>query len=338
MRILFTDKHFEGEMDVERAASGAAAVFDVFGDGPDVTDEAWGAAEAILTSRCTPLVTAKIELMANCRIIVRNGVGFDGLDLEAFGARGIAVCNVPDYGTTEVADSAIAGMLALRRGIVSYHDGLRADPRANWNYRIAPCVDRLRGRRFGVVGLGRIGTAAARRAKAFDMEVWFYDPHLPDGADLATGFQRAGSLEALLAGSDVVTLHTPLNAATERMINAETLAQMKPDAVLINTARGPVVDIDAVYQALKAGRIGGVVLDVLPDEPPGDHPLIKAYTGGEKWLDGRLILTPHAAFFSPPGQRDLRRKGIETILTYFENGEARNCVNAGYLRRTQEKE
>ncbi len=332
MRILITDKHFEGDIDVERLAADGAAEFDVFDDGPEVTEEAWARAEAVVTSRCTPLVTEKMEQLANCRIIVRNGVGYDGLDLEGFGARGIPVCNVPDYGTTEVADHAIAMMLALRRGIVSYNDGLRQDPHAFWHYRHQRCVDRLRGATFGVVGLGRIGTAAARRAQAFDQEVIFYDPKLADGADLATGFGRVKSLAELFERADAISVHTPLTEETASFINAEALGHAKPSAILINTSRGPVVDVDAVYAALKADKLAAAALDVLPTEPPEDHPLIRAYTAREEWLDGRLILSPHAAFFSRPGQADLRRKGIETIVAYFAEEGPRNCVNEQHLR------
>jgi len=331
MRILITDKHFPDDIDVEREAGGSAAEFQVFNDGAEVPDEAWAWAEALVTYRCTQLVTEKIERLRNCRVVVRGGVGFDGLDLEAFGARGIAVCNVPDYGTTEVADHALALMLALRRGIVSYHDGLRADPRANWSYEHQRCLARLRGSRYGVVGLGRIGMAAARRARAFDMEVVFYDPYLPPGADLATGYLRAERIEELVESADAISLHTPLSRETEKFIDAALLTRMKPGAVLVNTSRGPVVDIDALYAALRDGPIGGAALDVLPSEPPEDHPLIRAYAAREDWLDGRLILTPHAAFYSVPGQRDLRRKSIETIRGYLAGEPPRNCVNAPAL-------
>ena len=313
MRILITDKHYQGDIDVERETLGPDAVFDVFPSGEAVSEEAWRTCDALLTFRCTPLVTSKMALMERCRIIVRGGVGFDGLDLDGFGARGVAVCNVPDYGTTEVADHAIAMMLALRRGIVSYNDALRADPRANWHYSHERCLMRLRGARFGVIGLGRIGMAAARRAAAFDQEVMFYDPHLPPGADLATGFMRAETLEELLSTCDAVSLHTPLTDETRRIINAESLAKMKEGAILINTARGPTVD-------------------VLPTEPPADHPLIDAFTAREEWIDGRLILSPHSAFFSVPGQRDLRRKAMETIDAYLGGRGLRNCVNADALR------
>jgi len=160
----------------------------------------------------------------------------------------------------------------------------------------------------------------------------FYDPLLPPGVDLATGFRRAETLQELLGACDAISLHTPLTEQTRNIINATSLAQMKHGAILVNTSRGPTVDIDAVYEALKSGQLAAAALDVLPTEPPGEHPLIKAYAAREEWIDGRLILSPHAAFFSVPGQRDLRRKAMETIVAWLGDGDLRNCVNPGALR------
>ena len=332
MRILLVDKTFEGEPDIERQVLGSAGEFECHAAAEEVPDASWRAADGVQTFRASPFVNSMADRLDNCRIIVRGGVGYDGLDLAALGARGIAVCNVPDYGTTEVADHAMALMLGLRRGIVTFHDALRADPVAGFDFAAAPCLQRLRGQRFGVVGLGRIGTATARRAGGFDMEVVFYDPYLPDGVDLATGFTRLGSIEELFEASDAISLHTPLTDETRGIVNPTLLARVKPGAVLINTSRGPVVDLDAVYAALKDGRLGGAAIDVYPAEPPDRaHPLVKAYTGREPWLDGRLILTPHAAFFSAEGARDLRRKCVETALAYLRDGRLRNCVNREWL-------
>jgi len=334
MRILLVDKRFPEEIDIERKALGNVGEYVYYPGAEEVPDEAWRTADGVQTYRSSKFVNrmAMAGRLENCRIIVRGGVGFDNLDLEGLGARGIAVCNVPDYGTTEVADHAMALFLALRRGVTTYHDALRRDPAAGWRYQDPPCIERLRGRRFGIVGLGRIGTATARRARAFDMEVLFYDPHLPDGADLATGYTRVASPEALFEAVDAVSLHTPLNDATDRMVNAGLLGRMRKGAVLVNTSRGPVVDIDAVYDALKTGPLGGAALDVLPVEP-GDaaHRLVAAYMAREPWLDGRLILTPHAAFFSEEGNNDLRRKCVETFVDYLANGKLRNCVNREWL-------
>lgn len=334
MRILLVDKRFPEEPDIEREVVGSAGEYDHYGSADEVPEEAWRTADGIQTYRASKFVNdmAMAGKLENCRIIVRGGVGFDNLDLQALGAKGIAVCNVPDYGTTEVADHAMALFLALRRGVATYHDALRSNSVAGWRYQDAPCVQRLRGRRFGVVGLGRIGTATARRARAFDMEVLFYDPHLPDGVDLATGYTRVDSVEALFEAVEAVSLHTPLTDETERMINADLLARMRVGAVLVNTSRGAVVDVDAVYGALKDGPLGGAALDVLPVEPAdAGHPLIAAYMAREAWLDGRLILSPHAAFYSFDSSNDLRRKCVETMVAYIADGRLRNCVNHDWL-------
>ncbi len=334
MRILLVDKTFEGEPDIEREVIEPDGAFEHYTAAEQVTDASWRAAHGVQTFRAPEFVNAMAaaDRLDNCRVIVRGGVGFDGLDLAALGARGIAVCNVPDYGTTEVADHAMALVLGLRRGIATFHDALRADPVDGYRHDVAPCLRRLRGRRFGIVGLGRIGTATARRARGFDMEVLFYDPYLPDGADLATGYTRLASLEAVFEASDAISLHTPLTEETRAMVDAHLLARVNQGAVLINTSRGPVVDLYAVYAALKDGRLGGAGLDVFPEEPPDPaHPLLKAYMARERWLDGRLVLTPHAAFYSADGIRDLRRKCVETAVDYLKGGRLRNCVNREWL-------
>ena len=267
-------------------------------------------------------------------IIVRGGVGYDNIALEEAGARGIAVCNVPDYGTTEVADHAIGLMLALTRNLIGYWDDLRAEPEAHWAWHRGRTVRRLRDLVFGVVGLGRIGTAAARRAAAFDMDVVFYDPYLPDGHELGVGYRRALSLAQLLTEADVLSVHTPLTEETHNLIDADALHAMKPDAVLVNTARGGVVDPQAVLEALLDGRLGGAGLDVLPQEPlPSAHPLTKAWIADHPALKGRLIVTPHAAFYSPQGLRFLRHKAVATAAEFLRTGVLRNCVNRQYLKQ-----
>jgi phosphoglycerate dehydrogenase-like enzyme len=274
-----------------------------------------------------------IAKAAKCRIVVRGGVGFDNIDRAAAGARGIAVCNTPDYGTTDVADHAIAMMLTLLRGTARYDEALRADPIANWRFREAPTVRRVRGQVFGVVGLGRIGTATARRARGFDLDLVFYDPYLPEGADLALGIRRVRGLDELLGEADIVSLHAPLTAETQRMIDHRAVAAMKTGAILVNTARGPIVDLDAVHDGLKSGRLAGAALDVIPDEPPKPgEKLIEAWRRGEDWIRGRLILSPHAAFYSAAGFADLRRKSMETAAAFLRDGTLRNCVNREYLK------
>jgi lactate dehydrogenase-like 2-hydroxyacid dehydrogenase len=293
----------------------------------------WRECDAILLWHVLPMRQPILDIMQRCRVIVRAGVGYDHIDLAACGARGIAVCNVPDYGTSEVADHAIALMLALTRGVVRYHNALVADPVGNWDVPHNPLIPRLRGKTFGVVGMGRIGTAAARRAAAFGLRILFYDPYLPDGAELGLGFERSESLGALLRQADVVSLHTPLTDETRHLIDATALAAMKPTAVLINTARGAVVDVAALTETLRQGRIAGAGIDVLPEEPPqANHPLLQAVQQGAPWTIGRVVVTPHAAWYSTDSYIDMRRKAAKTILEVLEGKPPRNCVNRQFLK------
>lgn len=292
------------------------------------------AADAVITYSATERVAPAAPAFARCRIAIRGGVGYDNLDLAGWASRGVPVCNVPDYGTTEVADHAIALMLALARGTATYHDDLlHARP---WAYAAAPLIRRLRGATFGVVGLGRIGLATARRASAFDMRVVFYDPYLPSGAELAVGYERIATLAALMAESDVVSMHAPLTEETRGLIGEAALAAAKPGLIVVNTARGPIIDLDALTDALRGGRIGGAALDVLPREPADpEHPLITAWRGGAPWVHGRLTLSPHAAFYSPTSEADQRRKSVQTALAFLREGRLRNCVNAHLLPAAQ---
>jgi lactate dehydrogenase-like 2-hydroxyacid dehydrogenase len=269
-----------------------------------------------------------ITSFERCRQIVRAGVGVDQIDLAAAARHGIPVCNTPDYGTMDVADHAIAMMLALTRGIVAFSGSLRADPVKGWDFLRAPTVRRLCGLTFGVLGLGRIGTAAALRAKAFGMDVLFFDPYRPSGTELALGVRRAESLASLLSQTDVLSIHAPLSPETDNLINAEKLSLMRPDAILVNTARGPIVDTSALLAALRQGRIAAAALDVIPVEPPsGGDPLIEAWLDGDPVVADRLILSPHAAFYSPSSLIDLRTKSAQVALDYLTKGLLRNCVN-----------
>ena len=214
---------------------------------------------------------------------MRSGVGFDNIDTAGWGARKIPACNVPDYGTTEVADHAIGLMLALTRGTSSLWR--RADSgngAEGWHFSKAPLVRRHKGATFGIVGLGRIGLATARRAAAFDMKVVFYDPHLLSGVDLSTGYERVHSLAELMGRADVVSVHAPLSDETRKLLGAAAFAAAKPGLILINTARGPIVDLDALEAAMRSGTVAGAGLDVLPNEPGDlDHPLIAAWRSRE---------------------------------------------------------
>ena len=333
LTILFPDSR-SSELDIERRITGPDVVMlnprkDRF-DAIDIS--AWENCDGIVVARI-PIDAAVIAHLKRTRIVVRNGVGFDIVDLEACGQAGIAVCNVPDYGTTEVADSALAMMLAFARGTAACDAALRADLKGGWTHVHNVTARRLRGACFGVIGFGRIGTAAALRARAFGMQIAFYDPALPNGAELAFGFTRARTLVELLGLADVVTIHAPLTDETRAMINASAIAAMKPGSYLINTARGPICDTSALLEGLKSGKLAAVGLDVLPNEPATlNDPLVAAWRANEPWIRGRMLLNPHAGFFSPDAFVDLRRKAIETAYYYLRDGKLANCVNAEYLK------
>ena len=185
---------------------------------------------------------------------------------------------------------------------------------------------------MGIVGLGRIGTAMALRCKAFGMDVGFYDPYRDNGVDLALGVRRYASLAALFGAADFVSLHLPLTAETRNLINAEVLATARPGLVLVNAARGEVLDLEALAGALKNGSVGGAGLDVLPEEPLNPaEPLLAAWRRQEAWLEHRLLVTPHAGFYTPESMRDMRSKGIEVALRYLAGGRLENCVNEAFL-------
>ena len=330
MFVLLPDASFNDDAAIERGVLPVDA--DLFigraTEQAAIEPAIWRRADALIVNIGIAIDRDLIDRLEACKIIVRAGVGFDHIDIGYAASRGIPVSNVPDYGTTEVADHAIALMLGLARGLVSYHQRLTADPVAGWKSIGMPLVRRLRRRHFGIIGLGRIGMAAARRANGLDMEVSFYDPYLPDGADLGTGYRREESLEGLLAKADVISLHCPLNEETAEIIDARALNVIKPGALVINTARGGLIDIAALEAALREGRIDGAGIDVLPNEPPDpEHSLLQAFRRREPWIDGRLLLTPHAAWYSPDGHADMRRKAAATVADFLKNGTRRNVVN-----------
>jgi D-3-phosphoglycerate dehydrogenase/C-terminal binding protein len=330
VNYLHADEAFERKVAAENGAH-IDIIRSVGGKSSEIPAELAAKAEGLISYSAVQKIGLPLDAFPNVRCVLRSGVGYDTIDGVACG---VPVFNVPDYGTSEVADHAIALMLALARGTAAYHDAMRRDPRKNWTYTVAPTVRRLRTSTFGVVGLGRIGLAAARRAQGFGMDVVFYDPYQPSGFELATGLKRARSLEDLLKVADVVSVHTPLSDETTGLLGAKAFAVAKPGLIVINTARGPIVDLDALYDALRSGQVAAAGLDVLPKEPADpEHKLIRAFVDREEWLEGRFTLSPHAAFYSPAANDDLRRKTIETLLEYLETGSIANCVNREYLVR-----
>jgi len=284
-------------------------------------------ADAIMLYHDLSLSGRILHRLGNCKLIVRCGVGYDNVDAGLARRLGIPVANVPDYGTEEVADSALALTLTLCRGSQQLNSQLRSGT-GPWSYTQAVPRYRLRGRTFGIIGLGRIGTAAALRAKAFGLRVLFHDPYKPSGFDKSLGVQRASTIKELLSQSDIVSLHCPLTDDTRHLIDARSIEWMPAGGYLINTARGEVVDTERLPEWIASGRLAGAGIDVLEREPPPvDHPLIRAWRDPGHPAHHRVIINPHSAFYSEEGLLDMRVKGARACRQALLGERIDNVVN-----------
>ena len=284
-------------------------------------------ADAVMIYHYLRLTREYIQRLSRCKVIVRPGVGYDNIDLAAAGEHGIPVCNVPDYGAEEVADSALGMALGLARGTHFLNSRLRRGVGA-WNADQAVPLHRLRGRVFGIIGCGRIGAAAALRAKAFGFDVVFYDPPLRDGVEKSLGVRRVDSLEELLQQSHLLSLHCPLTPQTRGMIGAAELALLPAGAIVINTARGGVLDTAALVEALAQGHLSGAGIDVLESEPPSaNSTVLKAWRDPTHPAHDRMILNPHAAFYCEEGIAELRTKASQEVLRGLQGMPFRNRVH-----------
>jgi D-3-phosphoglycerate dehydrogenase len=247
------------------------------------------------------------------RAIATASTGFDHVDVATASRRGVWVCNVPDYCTTEVAETTMGFLLALVRGIVVQDRNVRG---GGWDPRAVPSMRRLRDVRVGIVGFGRIGSAVAERALLLGCEVWANDPFVSAETIAAAGV-RPAALDELLRECDAVSLHVPLAEDTIGLIGARELGLMRPAAVLLNTARGQVVDLEALLGALRSGRLAGAALDVLSEEPP-TSPLEAP----------GLIVTPHAAWYSPAAEAERYARAAASVRAVLAGRTPEGAVNA----------
>ncbi len=241
------------------------------------------------------------ETAKRCRAVVCASVGYDHVDVAAAGTAAVPLFHVPDYGTEEVADHTLALALALARALPRLREHTLE---GGWDWRAIGATRRLRGQVWGIIGLGRIGTAVLRRAEAFGIHCVFYDPYAHPGIQKGLGIQRFPDLAGLLEVADIVSVHVPLTDDTRHLLGADEFGRMKPGSMLINTARGAIVDIDALRSALDACRPGLVGLDVVEGEPV--LPL---------WLrqHPQALVTPHAAFYSVESLVELRTRAAKAV-------------------------
>lgn len=283
--------------------------------------------DSVIISYRFKLSRVTIDKLVNCKSIVCACVGFDNVDYVYAAKKGIRVFNVPDYGTNDVADHAIALLLSYTRRIVAYDTLLKMDVVGNWNPHLVSPFHRISDKQIGIIGLGRIGTAVALRAKAFGMDVSFYDPYKPNGYDKAFHFVKAESLLELIEGSDILTIHAPLNSETEGMIDWNIIKNAKKRPILINTARGKIVDISCICRALKENIIDAFLTDVLEVEPPRETEEL-VLMQKQQMFANRIIITPHAASYAEESQYEMRYKAVRHAYMSIVNIDYRqDCIN-----------
>ncbi|MFH1878911.1 MAG: C-terminal binding protein [Candidatus Omnitrophota bacterium] len=289
-----------------------------------IPDEVWSESDALIVYDNLRYEKGLLAKLKKCRVIVRAGIGYDNIDIEEAARRDMYVCNIPDYCTDEVADHTIAFLLSIVRGFPGYQERVREN---KWD-RKSGLTFRLKDKVMGMIGLGRIGSAAALRAKAFGMKIVFYDPYVKEGYDKVLGAERMDSLNHLARVSDVISVHTPLTGETYEMLDEDFFSNVKKGAVFINTARGPVVKLNALENAMKDNIVRASGLDVFSVEPPDDtQSLFVDYKNREEWLEGRLIISPHSAYHSPEGMRELRTKAAFEAKRVLDGEKPRNWVN-----------
>jgi D-3-phosphoglycerate dehydrogenase len=273
-------------------------------------------ADAVVIA-ASPVTRAVMSACEGLKVAMRTGVGYDVIDVPAATELGVVVVNVPDVWVREVANHAVGLLLALNRKIVlldrQVHGG-------TWTSGVpGPFTGSLHNETVGIVGLGNIGSAFAKRIAAFETTVIGYDPHVPDERFATLGVQRMPTLQALAERADYVSVHTLLNDETRHLIGEAFFTHMKPTAVLVNTSRGPVEDEKALLRALERKQLAGAALDVWEKEPVDkDHPLLKLEN---------VIATPHAAFFSSPAVAQVPKRCGEEVARVLTGQRPLNVVN-----------
>jgi len=314
IRVLLTDS--EGEPDVERAALPGVTIDSLslaLGRRPQMADILRAVSEqatpVVMIWYGIPFAAETLAALASSGVrgIVCCSVGYDLVDIAAAAAHDITVCHVPDYCTDEVADHTLAMLLWGLRGLPAASP-TTVGPDAWWDSKRFVATRRLQGLTLALLGFGRIGQSVAQRAQAFGLKVRWYDPYMRRGQDKVTRTTRVERLADLLDGADALSIHCYRSAETIGMVDAAALAMLAPGAVVVNTARGRVLDEQALLEALCSGHVAAAALDVLAQEPPSLEGIYGAYLRGEC---PTLLLSPHVAFYSEQSALELRRRAAE---------------------------
>ncbi len=314
-RVVITDHGFPNlrhEEDVLAAAGAELVVAQC--KTADAVLEATRDADALLV-QWAPVPAAVVAALTRCKIIVRYGIGYDNVDLAAAKARGIPVCNVPDYGVHEVAEHAVSLAIALARQLPQIDARLRA---GTWKITPDRAMPSLREMTFATAGFGRIARSAHTMMRGFGGKRIAYDPFVPADLMATEGVEKV-ELDDLFTRADILSLHLPLTAETKHFVNAPRLTEMKHTAIVVNTARGPLIDTVALAAALTAGTVAGAGIDVFEQEPlPAEHPLRSA---------PGALLTSHVAWYSESSIPRLQRLAAEEVARALRGAPLKNQVN-----------
>jgi D-3-phosphoglycerate dehydrogenase len=323
-RVLVTDKLAEEGLERLRAEPGIEVVVDakLAKDVPALR-RALAEADGIVIRSGTQLTAEVLEGQTRLRAIVRAGVGVDNIDVAAATRRGIVVMNTPGGNTVSTAEHTMALLLALARNVARANDSLKS---GKWD-RNKFTGTQLEGKTLGVIGLGRVGLAVARRAQGFDMTVVGFDPFLSAERAQELGIESVQRLDDLWPRCDFLTLHTPMTAETRNIVDAAAIARMKPSVRIINCARGGLIDEPALAAALDAGRVAGAAIDVFePEPPPADHPLVNHPS---------VLVTPHLGASTEEAQVSVAVEAARLLSEFLDRGQVRFAVNMPTLDRAE---
>lgn len=321
-RVLVTDKLAEEGLDLLRSQPGLEVVVNTKLD-PAGLREALKEADGIVIRSATQLTAEVLKDQPRLKAIVRAGVGVDNIDAPAATRQGIVVMNTPGGNTVSTAEHAMTLMLALSRNVGPANQSLKG---GKWD-RNKFTGSQLGGKTLGIVGLGRVGLAVARRAQGFDMDVVGFDPFLSAERAQELGIESVPRLSELWGRCDYITLHTPLSAETRNLIGADELAQMKDGVRIINCARGGLIDEAALLEALNSGKVAGAAIDVFdPEPPPADHPLV---------VHPRTLVTPHLGASTEEAQISVAVEAARLLCDFFERGQIKFSVNMPSLDKAE---
>lgn len=321
MKVVITDYEYQ-DVEKERKILEAAGI--VLDECQCRTEQALidacREADGVIVQYCA-ITERVIRAMERCRVIIKYGIGVNNIDVDAASAKGIYVCNVPDYGVDEVSNHAIAMMLALSRGLKSLNESLTSGA---WGYAPVVPLHRMAGSTLGLVGLGRIPSLVAKKMAGFGLRILAYDPFARPEAARKLGVELV-EFDTLVAESDYISIHCPLTPRTQGLFGPKTFRRMKSTAILVNTARGPVIQQQALEKALRTGELAGAGLDVYEQEPlPKDSPLLHM---------SNVICTPHCAWYTEEAVTAVQEKAAQEAANVLTGHAPWHAVNAAAVKQ-----